>query len=103
MDPQESARINQEVTHSQRAVNEIDELLKFGPFQRFMARCQAEADSMANSVLHGDMDREKREATRIRRLGWLDVLAKLHVERDTHVGILQTNGITLKTSDQDRD
>lgn len=81
------------VQHSQRQFDDLQALVAFPPFRRFMDRLDGATNEMAAQILEGEMPLEEREKLRIRRLGMVEVLRKPADEIGTHVGILQENGV----------
>lgn len=76
-----------------KVVNTIDALVQNEDFQRFMKQHSARADQLAQEILHDDMEPEKREALRNRRLGLLEVLLAPKQDRDAQVGVLARFGV----------
>ena len=81
------------IDSAMQVVNAIDALARNDDFKRFIASHSERADQLAREILHDDMEPEKREALRNRRLGLLEILLSPKQYRDAQAGVLARYGI----------
>ena len=76
-----------------KIIHRIDRLMENDDFKWFMNYHSEVAFAMAKSILNDDMEPEKREAKRQRRLGIISVWDSLQEDRAAQAGILRGFGI----------
>jgi hypothetical protein len=84
-----------ETEKSIQAIREIDELIEAPSFRAYVARVEARAAVIAETVLEGDIPAEERERFRLQRIGLLSGLRMIANDREGHANILRGHGVEV--------